>query len=210
MIKKNKFMRILTLILTICFFIGCKSKLKLENKEAEDLITKTLGLPKKYSIKLENFTSAPFDLLQQNGLLTYKWKWEETYGDASNHSSFFDVTFTDKGKPFLIKKTVLENDLENYTFKTYDIDFGSIEGISINQEEKTATVRFTTYAINITPVAESLTKGDSKKYIKDHINGQSIFEIVFKKFDNGWQKTSEEVKKIGENDIMILIKTKTE
>jgi hypothetical protein len=211
-----KYSRAFAFVFTILFFIGCEEKLKLENKEAEDLITKVLDLPKKRSVSLENsanYTEA-FDLLQQNGLLTWKWKWEGTgYWEAGSHSLDFDVNLTDSGKSFFLEKTQKAYSLmtyDVYKFKAYDIEIDDIEGISIDQKEKTATVRFATYATNITPVAEALTKGGSKKYIKEHINGQTIQEIVFKKFDTGWKQTSEGVKIIGENEIKTISRIKTQ
>ena len=204
------------MLLSIYLLTSCKSQLTLENKEAEALITKALNLPTHHVVSLENSTnySTAFDILQQNDILTWKWKWEGSgYWEEGSHSFDFDVTLTEKGKPFLIEKTQKKYSLATYDvykFKAYDIDFGNIEGISINQENKTATVRFTTYATNITPIAESLSKSGQKKYITDHINGQTIFEIVFKKFDTGWQQGNEGVKKIGENNVKIIGKLKTQ
>ena len=208
-------MKFFTSILVFCLLVSCKDQLKLENQQAQDLIVKSLGLPKSHTISLENSSdyTAAFDLLQQNDLLNWKWKWEGSgYWEQGNHSFDFDVNLTEKGKPFLLGKTQKKYSLmtyDVYEFKAYDIDFANIEGISINQEQKTATVRFTTYATNISPIAESLAKGGLKKYIPDHIDGQTIFEVVFKKFDTGWQQTSDGIKKIGENDTKVIGKMST-
>jgi hypothetical protein len=82
-----------------------------------------------------------------------------------------------------------------YKFKTNDIDFDQITGISIDKETQTATVRFTLKSTNVTPVALSLK---SEGYIKYSLDNSIPGELIYKKFDNGWQLESNQNKSSNE------------
>lgn len=181
-------------------FSSCK-QLKLENEEAEGLVKKSLELPKTdvYSVGwgpgVSMFgASGPLDALQKEELITYEIEYHGAFSDPT-----LTLTPTDKGQPFL------KGNNENvYKFKTNEIDFDKILGISINKENQTATVRFTLKATNITPIATALKK---EGYIKHSLNNPFQGELIYKKFDTGWQlqsnsnkSSSEMVKEIIKNN----------
>lgn len=177
---------IIALLMSIAF-TGC-NQVKLENNETEGLIKKTLELPKTYrddcgwDSGVSMFgASGKLDALQADGLITYNIEYHGAFNDPS-----LNLSPTDKGKPYF-----LGQNSNIYKFKTNDIDFDQITGISIDKETKIATVRFTLKATNVTPVARSLSR---KGYIKYSLDNPLNGEIIFKKFDNGWQLESDQNK----------------
>jgi len=165
-------------------FSSC-NQVRLDNNEAEELIKKTLELPKSYSYCVgwgQNASmwgaASKLDALQNDGLIT----WQDEPNGWEERILYLEPT--EKGKPFLIRKNGNE-----YTFKIHDIDFDQINGISIDKNSQTATVRFTLKSTNVTPIARSLSSGGFIKYSLDNLlNG----ELIFKKFDNGWQLQSDQ------------------
>jgi hypothetical protein len=174
--------------------ISC-NQIKLGNSEAEELIKTNLNLPHDYNIDILSHSSNEkyFNLLQQSGLITWKFDWVEYWaGSVISRSYECDISLTDKGAPFLIEKNSNENPYPSlalyvYKFKGYTINLNAITGISINKEDQTATVRYSLKASNITPFAQTL---QGTKYVQHSLNTDIIGELVFKKFDTGWQLAS--------------------
>lgn len=186
----------LALLISIAF-TGC-NQIKLENNEAEGLIKKTLELPKTYRYDVgwgEGVSmfgaSGPLDALQSEGLITYNIEYHGAFSDPSLY-----LSPTDKGNPYF-----LGQNSNVYKFKTNDIDFDQITGISIDKETQTATVRFTLKATNVTPVARALKR---EGYIKYSLDNSLPGELIYKKFDNGWQLESNQNKSSNEivNEIL--------
>lgn len=188
---------LLIILMTSILFTNC-SQDKLNNSDAEKLIRATLKLPKSFNNSvgegIGQLTNAEIRLnaLQDDGLITYTKEWDD------NSGYILSVTPTEKGKPYFIGlgSSTLYKNRQGFLFKTHDIDLDQITGISINKESQTATVRFTVKAINVTPVANSLNRVQYFEYysLDSPING----ELVFKKFDNGWQLESSQNKSASE------------
>lgn len=181
---KNK---LLIIALFIAIALTSCNQVKLENNEAEGLLKRTLELPKTYrrdvgwGSGVSMFgASGPLDALQSDGIITYNIEYNGAFTDPSLY-----LTVTDKGKPYF-----LGQNSNVYMFKIHDIDFDQITGISVDKETKTATVRFTLKATNVTPVARAL----SSEYIKYSLDNPISGELIFKKFDNGWQLQSDQNK----------------
>lgn len=172
----KKVVSILTiyLIFVSALFTSCQN-LKLSNDEAKAIVIKTLSLPQRFFEEINANSMDPLgagskcDKLEREGFVYKSGNW--IYG--------YTLNVTDKGKPFVIgqgkdamygKSTV--------KFQAFTLDFDQIMGIAINNEQGTATVRFTLKATNISPISRAI---DSN--IENPKNG----ELVFKKFDNGWQ-----------------------
>lgn len=177
-------------------FTSC-NQVKLDTNEAEGLIKKTLELPKsyRYDVGWGQGVSmwgagGKLDALQNDGLITWH---DEPNGWEAN---ILYVNVTEKGKPYFMGKNG-----NVYSFKIHDIDFNQITGVSIEKETKTATVRFTLKATNITPIALALNK---ERYINYSLDNPLNGELVFKLFDNGWQLLSNENKSSGEMVNQIL------
>ena len=170
---------IIVIILIINLLTNC-NQLKLENQEAKQLIIKALNLPQSYRKDIGSFTSStPLDELQNEGLINYSF----TYWGINTD---LNLNATEKGKPYYLGQ---DSKTGNYMFKTNDIDFNEITGIAVNKDQQTATIRFSLIATNVTPVAKALKRVNWISYdINAPING----ELVFKKFDNGWQLQSEQ------------------
>jgi hypothetical protein len=159
---------------------GC-NRVNLDNIEATELIKKTLQLPKQYreDIGLGWGASSWLDALQADGFIVYTIEYHGAFSDPSLY-----LFPTDKGHPYYLGKDPNSN---KYMFKTNDIDFDQITGVAIQKSSQTATIRFNIKATNITPIALSLRKINYIKYSLDNpISG----ELIFKKFDNGWQLQS--------------------
>ena len=168
-------------------FLSCGQKTNLSNAEAEALIKKELNLPHDYDIKILSHTEKEdyFNRLQQNGLISWKYKWD----DNASHSFECEIEVLDKGKPYFVDKSSKNNpypnmDLYYFTFKGYTTELNSIDGISMNNEDKTATVRYTLKVINISPFAEAL---ENTEFVQHSLKSPIKGEMVFKKFDTGWQ-----------------------
>lgn len=180
------------LIIALLITITSCNQVKLENNEAEGLIKKTLELPKTYrrdvgwGSGVSMFgASGPLDALKSNGLITYNIEYHGAFSDPSLY-----LTTTEKGKPYY-----LGQNSNVYMFKIHDIDFDQITGISVDKETKTANVRYTIKATNVTPVARALSSNGYIEYSLDNpLNG----ELIFKKFDNGWQLQSDQNKSSSE------------
>jgi len=140
-----------------------------------ELIVKTLKLPQEFKreINAANYDSYgkqhPCYKLQREGYIT-----------MSRHGAWldYDLSVTEKGSRYYLGEGKYRNGSNTLLFKTFDIDFNEIIGIAFNQEQRTATIRFSLKAINITPIGRILENN-----IDNHQNG----ELVFKKFDTGWR-----------------------
>lgn len=156
--------------LVILVITSCK-QIKMTNEEAQTLVTQTLNLPQKFSTKVAG-TGGFGDVsgeLEQAGYLTKSGSW--LYG--------YSLSVTDMGKEYLVGtgKDAMYG-TSTLTFKTLDIDFGEITGVAINKDQETATVRFSLKSTNVTPIG---------KMVERNIDGPKNGELVYKKFDNGWQ-----------------------
>ena len=159
-----------TVIFVVLTMVSCK-QLKMTNKEAQTLVAQTLNLPQKFSKKVAGTADIgdESDELKKAGYITKSGNWVDGY--------YLNVT--DMGKQYLVsigKDAVYGT--STLTFKTLDIDFGEITGVAINKDQETATVRFTLKATNVTPIGRIIVR---------NIDGPKNGELVFKKFDNGWQ-----------------------
>lgn len=165
---KISILALLSLILSNC------NQIKLEKEEARALVEKTLGVPAVLNLQL-GADKRMADLLQQNGLLTCEWEWEDRFG---MHSYDYKFECTEKGKPYYNGSN---------SFRACDMILGTIDGISINKEDQTAIIRFSLVATEITPVAFAL---ENTKYLGYKLTGGIEGELVYKKFDTGWQLQS--------------------
>jgi len=191
---KNTKLLFMLLISISIVFSSC-NRVKLDNNEAEGLIKKTLQLPIAYreDIGLGFGATSWLDALQNDGLITYNIKY------SGPIHTYLYLNPTNLGKPFYLGQDPTNSNI--YIFKTNDIDFDQITGIAINKESQTATVRFTLKAINVTPIARTLS---SIGYIKYSLDNPISGELIFKKFDNGWQLQSDQNKSSNEivNEIL--------
>ena len=179
MTNANNILKLTALILTVVFSTSCNN-LKLTNEEAKNLITGTLKLPQNFN---ENVTGA--DVFVWDKAMK-----EDFIYDPGNCSYGCTLQATEKSKPYLISDKITGSgggyiDYNTLTFKGFEIDFGQVLGIAINKEQGTATIRFSLVSTNITPVGRALEKN-----IDNPRNG----ELIYKKFDNGWQLASEQNK----------------
>jgi len=165
------------IILILIIFSGC-NQIKLTNEEAQKLIIKELSLPQKFAKNVSANWSSDADKLVKEGFM-----YRKEVGFIVLHYRGY---ITEKGKPFYLGKNGKDNELEDvFNFKTFDADFDAITGIAINKDDQTATVRFTLKPINVTPIGT---------LIEENINNTRNGELVFKKFDNGWQLAKDQNK----------------
>ena len=139
-------------------------------------------MPKSYreDIGLGFAATSWLDALQEDGLIIYQIEYHGAFSDPSLY-----LFPTESGQPYFLGQS--GSNSNEYMFKTNDIDFDQITGISIDKKSQTATVRFTLKATNITPVARSLKRIN---YLKYSLDTPINYQLVFKKFDTGWQLQS--------------------
>ena len=176
--------KIISTYIVITLFTACTSGLS--HTEAEGLISKVIGLPKTYIHTVYNKKRLCWgsDLTQfgNDGLITFDThhSWEER----------IDVFVTAKGKPWYVGKNS-----KGWQFKMYRIVFGSVTGISMNESKTIATIRFTLKADGITPFARSLANGpgpcNTSPAIEFDLDKPVNSELIFRKFDTGWQLDEE-------------------
>lgn len=169
--KKN-IVKLFLLLLTASTFFGC-NRLNLSNEQAKSLIIKELNIPYTESINFKTRVLGHTqyeDELKNAGIIEFVNGWLE---------------LTTKGNEFLLEKGTYGDGYPLVKLKTCDYDFNEITGIAIDKEQQTATVRFTLKAINITPVGIACVS---------NINNLVDKELVFKKFDTGWQLASNQNK----------------
>jgi hypothetical protein len=179
-----KKIKLIFILLLLVMFSSC-NQIKLENNEAIDLIKKTLELPKSYSeeIGLGWGATSWLDALQEDGLIIYNIEYHGALTDPSLY-----LFPTETSTPYYLGQ---DSGSGKYMFKTNDLEFDQITGISIQKESQTAMVRFSLKATNITPVARTLSK---ISYIKYSLDNPITGELIFKKFDRGWQLQSDQNK----------------
>jgi hypothetical protein len=166
-----KSLRFFVLIITAISITNC-NQVRLSETEAKDLIVKELTLPLKINRNSGEYIGYVNDLAKGGYLSLTPSVGLMPYAEV-----------TEKGKPYLVS---IENGnwgLKKYVFHCFDVDFNAVEGISVNKEQQTAIVRFSLKPINVTPVGKIIYKN-----IKEINN----FELVFKKFDSGWQIASDQ------------------
>jgi hypothetical protein len=167
--------------IALAIFTSC-TQINMTNDEAKSLIVNTLKLPVSYRHDIDKRPSmgSGFELggLRNAGLITGS--------ETLDSRRAIEIQITEMGQSSFIGEN---NDA--YMFKTNDIDFDQITGVSINKEEQTATIRFSIKAKNVTLAAYALAKTKAgfsgSNYINYSLINPLIGELVFKKFDNGWQ-----------------------
>ncbi len=172
-------------IATIITLSSCDN-LKMTNEEATSLVRQAVNLnvPQHFQadIGINGMGQArELNALSQEGVLT--WTYQNNFGG-------FPIYLVTLNMPDHIKQYYLGKNKRTQfdVFKTNDFDLDQITGISINKNDQTATVRFTLKATNVTPIGQALNKNNLLLYKVDRpANG----ELVFKKFDNGWQLQSD-------------------
>ena len=170
---KNQF-RYIYLITFSVFFLNC-NQIKLTNEEAKLLVIKTLNLPQSFNQNITGNSMAS-NVLEANGFITKTGFW--LYG--------FSIHPTKKSKPYIVstsKEPMYGTNTIN--FRVFDIELNEITGIAINKDEGTAIVRFSLKASNITPIG---------MIVEPNINTPKSGELLYKKFDTGWQLLNEQNK----------------
>jgi len=143
--KKNVliFATIALAIITSC------TQIKMNSDEAKSLIVTTLKLPITYRHDIDKKPSmgSGFELdgLRNAGLITGS--------ETLDSRRLIEIQITELGSSSFIG----ENN-SAYMFKTNDIDFDQITGISVNKDVQTATIRFSLKAKNATLAAYALAK----------------------------------------------------
>lgn len=176
-----KNLTIISVTIVLALFTSC-NQVKLTNDEAKVLIIRTLNLPITFRHDVDKRPSmgSGFELdgLRKAGLIT-----GSEYLDSRR---LIEIQITEIGE-----SSFMGENSSAYMFKTNDIVFDQITGISINKEEQTATIRFSLKAKNVTLAAYALAKTDAgfsgEKYINYSLINPLSGEFIFKKFDNGWQ-----------------------
>jgi len=163
-------------ILTSC------NQVKISNDEAKSLIIQTLNLPQSYrhDINKRPTMGSGFELdaLRKAGLITGS--------EILDSRRLIEIQITETGK-----SSFLGESNDSYMFKTNDLVFDTVTGVSINKEAQTATIRFSLKAINCSLAAYALAKTSAgfsgKNFINYSLINPILGELVFKKFDKSWQ-----------------------
>ena len=182
--KKKNYYSVLLILVFSLLFAACGEKIDLPNQEAQSLVEKALNLPQKFRSEVNG---ANYDWYGANHPA---YKLEQEGYIIVNLDRFMGAVLgcrlivTEKGNQYYLGEGRKRDGSNTLLFKTIDVGFGDITGIAINKEEKTATVRFTLKAINITPIG---------RILENNIDNPKNAELVFKKFDNGWQLADQNI-----------------
>lgn len=169
---KKTVLKAIVFIMAVLGFSNC-DQMNLSNQEGQALIIKALSLPSKFSESVVGSNYRIWNKMKEEGYIY----------DPDNCSWGCNLRVTEKGKKYLLGESK-SNDMFNYNvlqFEGFTIDFNQIEGISINKDQQTATIRFTLKSTNISPIS---------RILEDKIDNPRAGELVFKKFNNGWQLES--------------------
>jgi hypothetical protein len=182
-------------VIMIIFFL-CSCGNGLSRSKAENLISKRLALPSTHTTKLRGYYSKRFwsDPVSGFGTITIcrddgiqfsdvqrqlnEWqasgliKMTETSSKTGRcHSLGVTPTLTDEGKKYLVSQSDGVSEV-----KAYDLEFGEVTGIQINEQLKVAEVDYTLNKVNITPFGwEPVTQITITR------------KAVFRLFDDGWR-----------------------
>lgn len=172
--KVNTILKMTALILTVITSTGCNNFTP-TNEEAKELITIALGLPKNVTVNVTGADVFKWPKLRDAGFIY----------DPGNCSFGCDLQVTVKGEQYLLKDVGeggYPMEYNTLIFQGYRIDLGDVTGIAVDKKQQIVLIRFYLKATNITPISEAL---------HDNINTVRNSELIFKKFNNGWQLASE-------------------
>lgn len=184
------------LALAIMLICSCNSN-DLSRQKAAELISKQQKLPVTQTFVLGSYfkssrsdpASGPFGMtaaclvsgggedysevkqvlteLQSKGLITVG---ERTDKNGECNYIYATTTLTDEGKKYLVK----ESD-GTHEVKIYDLAFGEVTGIQINEQLKIAEADYTLKIINITPFGKNISTVPIYR------------KATFALFDDGWR-----------------------
>jgi hypothetical protein len=182
-------------LLFLFAFLLCSCGNGLSRGKAQDLISKQLSLPATHTTKLYGYYSKRFwsDPVVGFGTITIcrddgiqyadaeqqlnEWRSKGliTIGESSGKSGACNslgatTTLTDEGKKYLAAQSGGASDV-----KAYDIAFGEVTGIQVNEQFKIAEVDYTLKNVNITPFGA----GTSTEPVAQ--------KAMFRLFDDGWR-----------------------
>jgi len=151
--------------------------------EAQKLIVAALNLPKECTEKVAVGDEVTLSRLKQGGAIV-----EGFVNNSNFHENYIEVSESNK-KYFLGKITSGGSDYPSYLFKTFNLDLGKIEGISVNKENQTAQVRFTIEYKDVSPFGRILGQYTSEggNGFRIDIEKPITAEFNFRLFDTGWK-----------------------
>lgn len=192
-----------TFVITCVLFGGilttlsCRSNTSLSRDQAANLIKAKRNTPeiREISLAKEYFdrsraddegSSMPtlcIDSLGQDGLASAKGRLDSlvangviSFGKNSAKRKrscvylYATVILTPEGKKHLVRETP-----NSYILKTYEVSFGEITGIQINEQFKQASADYTLVVGNVTPFARDIPNSPMKR------------TASFALFDDGWR-----------------------
>lgn len=167
---------IIRFILPLLLLASCSNK-DLSRAQAKELIIKELKFPKPYDHEIScgdpEVAKALLDLgLEEQGLITVVKS--KSPGELSSPW----ISFTEKGKAYLLPTKAEDLKLQGQNVKIVDLDFGEILGVAMANGNKAAKVEYTIIYKNPTPF--------SKIYSWDFTKPKKQF-AYFVLYDDGWK-----------------------
>lgn len=183
------------LLIPILFLCACNRN-DLSRQEAAELISRQQNLPSTQTIVLGRYIKKswsspgsgfmpPVTVCVVEGGETYSdaqqrlADWQSkgliSTGETEEHSGacnylWATTSLTDEGKKYLVKESDGVHEV-----KAYDLAFGEVTGIQINEQFKVAEADYTLKKTNITPFASNISP--------EPTNGKATFAL----FDDGWR-----------------------
>ena len=189
MTKRLKF--ICTIILLLAFS-SCSSKL--ERDKAKEIIISKYQFPQLITDQLQfgermSNTSVQgwgkFELeneLVKKNVISFDFVRNER--DFLFSYSVYDCQLTLEGEKYKMKEKTSNDGKTFYIVKLAEENFGDITGIVQSDDNKTATVEYTTIINNVTPFGQVMGRN---KLQEGKINNHSV---SFTKYDDGWRITN--------------------
>lgn len=164
---------LLIALLTLCF--GCKNE-GLDSATAERLIRESERYPRAAEEMI--FTG---DMQEAKRLLDLDMEStgmvKITQRQTSSEFGNPWITFTEKGKAYLLPTPQEDTKYKRQNVKVADIDFDKIQGIVMTKDGKAALVRYTTIYKNLTPFWKMYKNGSNKPVER---------KAYFVRYDSGW------------------------
>ena len=162
--------------LAVLFISACSSD-KLDRETAFKLLQEQKGYPK--PVTEEIYTADPEEAkkildagMEQEEIVQVKRK--QSFAEAGSPL----VSFTEKGKPFLIETPEKDKANNIQLVKVAEEDLGEVTGIKMLDGDKRAEVEYTTSFKNITPFS---------KISRMDLTSKGTHKATFSLYDDGWR-----------------------
>lgn len=176
-------------VILLVLFSSCSSKL--ERDKAKEMIISKNQFPKvitdqlQYGERMSNTSVQGWGIFELENELVKKnvisFDFVRNEKDFLFSYSVYDCQLTLEGEKYKVNEKTNNEGKTFYILKLAEENFGDITGIKQSEDNKSATVEYTTVINNVTPFGEVMGK---QKFTNGKVNNHSV---IFSKYDDGWR-----------------------